>query len=74
MTNFDNQFIKADGERLLALTVDDFAEVRHVTAGGRKSQSIKCKAQPICVIQSVTNDKTERRIRLTMVSAEVEVD
>jgi len=74
MTDFGDQFVKADGERLLVLTVDDLAEVRHVTADGRKSQSIKCKAQPVCVIQFVTNDKTERCIRLTVVSANVEVD
>ena len=74
MTNFDNQFIKADGERLLSLTVDDFAEVRHLTAGGRKSQSIKGKAEPSCASHLLTNDEAERYIRITVVSANIEVD
>ena len=74
MTNFGNQFIKSDGDHLLVLTVDDLAEMRHVTAGGRKNQSIKSKAQPICVTQFLTNDKTERGISFTLASANVEGD
>ena len=73
-TDFGNQFIKPHGDCLLVVTVDDFAQVRHVTAGGRKSQSIKAKAQPISGTQFITNDKTERYVRFTVAPANVEVD